>query len=257
MLRRVLALTTFGLLTLSGGWAAAATDYCQGGTKTIVFLIDRTTAFDEIDRQDLVTGLDPLFSYLGSGDRLIVQSVNDDFNRSARLLDFCKAQCPDAGFIGNLMSTCSTINARRDLVLQKDEVARVMMRVLQEIEQYERSDIMATIGSVSKDLAFATQAGRTKPLRMMILFSDLLENSQPVPWPQITQSNPRTKAKFAEIVQQGALTGVDVVAFGVGRSHAPVRPALDRQSLTRVDENWREFFRVAGAKSFRVVRRLE
>ena len=67
---------------------AAKQDYCaEGDGRTVLFLIDRTSAFDEQDKVSFANGVDALFKQLQTGDRLIIHTLTEDFAGSRKIFD--------------------------------------------------------------------------------------------------------------------------------------------------------------------------
>ncbi|MGB5766728.1 MAG: hypothetical protein WBM38_08340 [Arenicellales bacterium] len=74
-------------------------DYCtQGNGRTVLFLIDRTSAFDEQDKISFANGIDVLFKQLQAGERLIIHTLTEDFAASKKIFDACRPGCVEQGW---------------------------------------------------------------------------------------------------------------------------------------------------------------
>ena len=226
-----------------------AADYCEFGEKTVVFLIDRTTAYDQIDREQLLGGIDPMFKQLGAGERLVVQTVAGDHTRSDRLFDACVAGCPETNVADWFLSSCSSVVAKQEQITQKRQLAQVFKSVLDHPESHKHSDIAATISSVVNSYQAAADRGASKPVRLVVLFSYLLENSEIMSWRRLQSTSAEAfvgSMKAADAMPR--LADARVVAFGFGRSHDPGRPALQPILAERIKDAWRLYFSQAGAE---------
>ena len=223
------------------GEARAATDYCVGSKRAVLFLIDRTTAYDERDQEVLVGGMERFFRELGTGDRLLLYTIGASPADSRRLFDRCVPGCPDEGFLGNLFSSCKAMVARADRQVFTRDLVKMLVDLLHDQQDHPASAIIETIRSV----AASNRAGH--PTRL-VLFSDMLENTELLTFEQLLRDG--AGPALARVEQAGMvpdLAGMEVDAFGLGRSHAKDRPALSGEAMRTLTEFWEGLFAKAGA----------
>lgn len=220
---------------------AATADYCARSERSILFLIDRTTVYDAQDQEVLVDGLERFFKELGTGDRLLLYTIGASAADSRRLFDACVPGCPDEGLLGGLFSSCKAIVARADRQEFTRRLLGALVDLLKDHVDYEFSAILETVGTVVK-------THRGADLARLVVFSDMLENSTVLTFGQLAQEG---AARAVERVQAQTmvpdLAGIEVDAFGIGRSHAPGRPALSAATTRLVETFWQEVFREGGA----------
>jgi hypothetical protein len=220
---------------------AAATDYCAQSERSILFLIDRTTAYDDQDQEVLVDGLERFFKELKTGDRLLLYTIGASAADSRRLFDACVPGCPEEGFLGSLFSSCRAVVARADRQQFTRELLATLIDLLGKHVDYEASAILETVRAV------ADTNRATRPARLVI-FSDMLENTDLLTFGQLTRQG--ADAALARVEAQGMipdLDGIEVDAFGIGRSHVQGRPPLPVSTQRVLETFWEELFREAGA----------
>ena len=229
-------------MMVSMSWAcalpaeAAATDYCQSNERSVLFLIDRTTDYDQHDEATLVAGLDRFVKELQTGDRLLIYTIGGNPTDSSRLFDACVPGCLDEGLLGGLLSECMPVVARADRQQFTRKLLTSLIGLLKEHGDYKSSAIVATLESV-------TRANHDEQLSRVIIFSDMLENSDLFTLRQLVQQGAdRALGKVAAARLVPHLQGVDVDAFGLGRSHTPGRPSLSRSDLRTIETFWQELF---------------
>ncbi len=226
--------------------ARAAEDYCGTGHATAILLVDRTTRFDATDRSVFLDATAGLIARLGPGDRLVAYTMSGAYTDSRKLFEQCKPGCPDEGFFTGLMSACSPTVARARLRDFTNTLAANLATMLRDPEQTPQSDLFRTVAEVTR--AYATAADAARPIRNVILFSDLLENSELLPERELRRLPP---ARILLRLQQAGLaphvTGAAIRVFGFGRDDAPGRPPLPQDQRQRVAQAWQQWFRSAGA----------
>ena len=243
---RVTIITAVTLTALTCRAAGSRIDYCEFGNKMTLLVVDRTTFYDDTDRQTLVDGLKSLYDDLGVGDRLVVHTITDDRAKSDKIFDSCYPGCPEGGLVSWLVSSCRAGLARSDLIDFKRDLAGKLRPVLLEHEKYPRSAIIETLTSV-------TALYYTKGLGRVVIFSDLLENSLIFPWPMIVTRRSElmlrdaTKLKLIPYVSE-----IPVVVFGVGRKHDRARSPLPARQRYKLEEFWRGLLGSAGAESIAI-----
>ena len=238
------------LLAVSAS-AHAAEDYCGYGHATAVLMVDRTTRFDETDRSVFLEATAGLVSQLGPGDRLVAYTMTGAYTESRKLFEQCKPGCPEEGFFAGLLSACSPTVARARLREFTNALAADLATMLRDPEQTPQSDLFRTVAEVTR--AYATPADGGRPIRTVILFSDLLENSALLPEGDLRRQPP---ARLLQRLEQAGLAprvaGAAVRVFGFGRDDAPGRAPLPQNQRQRVAEVWRQWFRSGGASEVEI-----
>src|SRR5262245_45463324 len=80
------------LLALGLSNAGAQTSsqrYCKYGDSLTLVLIDRTTQYDDLDRKIFVEGADTLYNSLKTGERVVLQTIQQGYANSEKLFDAC------------------------------------------------------------------------------------------------------------------------------------------------------------------------
>jgi hypothetical protein len=207
----------------------------------VLFMIDRTTAYDQRDQEILVNGLDRFFKELGTGDRLLLYTIGGSAADSRRLFDACVPGCPEQGFLDSLFSSCKPIVARSDRQDFTRRLLATLLEVLKEPLQYEHSAILETTRTV-----LATN--RNAQVARLVLFSDMLENSEILTLSMLTNQGAGPALQRVEAMDAlPNVSGIDVDAFGTGRSHVPGRPPLSASVAHELEAFWTELFRRGGA----------
>jgi hypothetical protein len=217
--------------------------YCLEHGDNIVVYIDRTTPYDEIDKQALIDGVSRVFESLAGGERFVMRTITDASVRSATLVRSCVPICRSNGFLEDLFSpTCTEgvmLNDRKHL---RSEIVAQMQALLENFVEQPYSDIVGTIAGTAPSEMRPSGANR------FYLFTDLIENSPNIPGKDFFSiKNSKLIAKVTEQRLLPSLTGADIRIFGVGRSGKPDRPPLDPQLLKKLMEFWEGYFRAAGA----------
>lgn len=230
------------LVFLLGGTARAAEDYCVYGTGTALLLVDRTTAFDATDKGLFLQALDQVVGALSAGDRFAVFTMSGAYTESRKVFDRCKPACPAAGFFAGLLSSCSAVVARSAYVGFTRDLAQGLAGLLGTPEETRYSDLFRT---VAEDV-HAENGG--KPVRTLILFSDLIENSALLPEREVKRLAPAAIVqRLAAAGVQVSLPGAAVRVFGFGRDDSPGRPPLPQAERQRIADAWRSWFLAGGA----------
>ena len=224
----------------------------------VLILIDRTTAYDNRDRKIFASGFERIVETLQLGDKVLVQTIADDYAKSETVFQKCRPGCPDTGISGWLFAKCRALQARADLTDFKRTLAGSIRELLKNRQEFEQSDIVRTVARSTGALrALPFGKDKDRKLALVVLFSDLIENSELLPWPAIV--NTKRSTTLALLKGQGiapAVEGADVVAFGFGRGHdkyrSPLKPWLER-SLRRF---WTQYLQSGGAKSVSIRTRL-
>ncbi len=247
-MRRLLTLALF-LAVASPAYAAE--DYCAYGHATAILLVDRTTQFDATDRSVFLDAAGGVIDRLGPGDRLVAYTMTGAFTGSRKLFEQCKPGCPDEGFLAGLMSACSPTVARSQLRSFTETLAVQLATMLRDPEDTPQSDLFRTVAETTR--AYSTEGDSTRPIRTVILFSDLLENSTMLPERDLRRLPVTTitqRLDAAGITPR--VTGASIRVFGFGRDDSPARAPLPQDQLRRVEQVWEQWFRQGGAANVEI-----
>lgn len=226
--------------------AFAAQNYCQYGHETAILLVDRTTQFDKTDRAVFLDALGSLIDRLGAGDRLVALTMTGAFTDSQKLFDQCKPGCPDDGFFASIMSSCSATVARSELNGFTRSLALTLANLLRNPEQTPQSDLFRTVAEVTHD--YAAKGGSGQPIKDVVLFSDLLENSDMFPeraFRRLPVDRALAQLKASDITPD--VDGATIQVFGFGRDDGPRRPPLPQGERQRIAAIWQQWFKAGGA----------
>jgi len=218
-------------------------DYCDAGQATSLFLIDRTTQADATDKSVMMESLATVVDGLGSGDRIVVATIGPHYTNTERLVNACKPGCPEnQGAMDYMLGQCSAMQAKADERVFMQQLVRALEPVTRGSEEAATSDIVRTIAQWTHN----PPGGRS--YSTVYIFSDMLENSQVLPWRTFKTQPPETSLATAEQYQLVPdLPGAEVRIVGFGRSHDPGRPPLDPDVDLRVRTFWTEYFAEGGA----------
>lgn len=151
------------------------------------------------------------------------------------------------------------MEARADFGNFRRTLANRIGGMLDDLQSFDHSDIIRTVARVTQAIVGAQNGyGNKRRLTQVFIFSDLLENSEYLPWPRVIQ-DPNAKL-LDELTNQGLLAqleGAKVKAFGIGRNHDAARSPLSTPAETRLRKFWMAFFTRSGAKEVYIGRRLD
>lgn len=80
----------------SGGPNSRAA-YCEAGSNAALFLVDRTTQYDDTDQRVMIESIGSVIDSLGTGDRFVLATIDAHYTGSERLANECKPGCPPQG----------------------------------------------------------------------------------------------------------------------------------------------------------------
>tara|TARA_R110000782_G_scaffold140955_2_gene233616 strand:- start:2711 stop:3484 length:774 start_codon:yes stop_codon:yes gene_type:complete len=222
---------------------AQAAGYCAFGQTSSLFLIDQTTPYDDTDRAVITESIGTVVDQLGPGDRIVLATIGEHYTQSSRLINACKPGCPEGqGALDSMMGGCSSMKALADERQFMGQLAQTLAPAVQGSASADHSAIMSTIAQWTQ----APPGGQ--PFAHVYIFSDMLENSQAVPWSEFRSMEPDAAMALAEKFRYlPAVQGADVRIVGFGRSHNPGRPPLDPELDARLRGFWTDYFRAGGA----------
>lgn len=229
-------------------------DYCNPEAASVVFMLDVTTPYDDIDRAVLRDSALKVFDRLEGGQKLTIVTIEDSFSHSRRLIEACIPFCPDNGsFIDILFSNCTEgvlLQRRRELATH---LRGTLDQMLEASAELPRSDIVRTVYYAMKG-----DAGTAPTHVELYVFSDMLENSGFITLRDFFGSKTAwlvQKARQDDLVP--SMPGASVRIFGVGRRHSEGKPELTVAEMKRLTDFWRGYFDAAGAASVEISPRFE
>lgn len=239
MLRSILFWTLACALLLAPGAALAqhGPDYCAHSPRATLILFDRTTPPDEGDVAAIRASVGALVDGLQGGERVVLVTIESHYSLSRELFQGCMPACPPSN---GPFGECSALRAQRDARAFRGALFNAIHPMLGAGPPQRNSDITGTI---------ARQARRgARPFSRVVLFSDMLENSQALPWRTFRDTD---NAQLLQIAQRyqliPSLRGASIAIAGFGRAHDPDRHALTAELDNKVRAFWSLYFQAAGA----------
>jgi hypothetical protein len=253
ILRMLLAITLLSLVELFVGqtnaaFAQGSHDYCQYGKRTVLIFVDRTTAYDDIDKKIFVDGFDRIMARLNVGDNVVVHTIQDKHTNSSIVFNACLPGCPDEGFVNWLVGSCKSLIARGAHSRFRLDLAKSIRDLLDHPQSFRYSEIVRTLINVTNTYAARARNDRRAKIAQVFVFSDLLENSTLIPWRILKSGNGARALQILNGVDiRPAIAGARVATFGFGRNHGnrrrPLTPSQDRA----LRKFWQAFFKLGSA----------
>ena len=230
---------------------AAQQDYCsQGDGTAVLFLIDRTSAFDDQDKTSFANGVESLFNQLKTGDRLVIHTLTEDFSGSKKIFDACRPGCRDQGLMSGLLSQCRASVAKVDERRYVREVLTSVKPMIANQEEHPNSEIIETIAFMVQEYE------QYKPARLVI-FSDMIEHSRLAKFGHLKEKNiPALLDKLEQLGLIRPMPGVAVDVFGFGRDHSAQRQGLNALQKRNIEDFWQQYFDRARAGGLHLGRNL-
>jgi len=230
---------------------SAKQDYCsQGEGKTVLFLIDRTSAFDDQDKKNFANGVEVLFKQLQTGERLIIHTLTEDFSGSKKIFDACRPGCIEQGLVSGLFSQCRASRAKVDERKYRLDVLTSVKPMILTQEKYPNSEIIETIAFIMQEYE------QYKPARL-IIFSDMIEYSRLAKFGQLKEKNIQTLLdKLDQLGLIKPMQGVEVDVLGFGRDHSAQRHGLKAELKRNIEQFWQAYFKRARVGRFHLGRNL-
>lgn len=227
----------------SGFVNSSPEDYCTLSNRSTLFLIDRTTTFDPDDQRLLTESLGTVVDKLETGDRIIIATISDHYSRTRRLANACKPGCPKAaGMMDEIVGSCSTMKAKQDEQQYQAALAASLREVITTAEDASGSDIIRTIGHW-------TGSNNADPYTSIVIYSDMLENSEMIPWRKFSDQSEADLMKTVSEHGAGARTpGADIRIIGYGRLHDAERSALPAALDSKLRSFWARYFSEGGGQ---------
>lgn len=241
----VLALGMLAACSGSEGFVnRTADDYCTLSDRSTLFLIDRTTTFDVGDQTRLMEGLGSVVDHLETGDRIIIATISDHYSSTKRLANACKPGCPAAtGLMDEIAGSCSSMKAKQDSQQFAATLAGSLREIINTAEDASGSDIIRTLG-------YWTGNSSAKPYTQIVVYSDMLENSDMISWANFAAMD---EDKLMTVVREhGAeahTQGTGVRIIGYGRLHDKARSPLPAELDAKLRSFWMRYFRDGGGQA--------
>lgn len=222
--------------------AEQGTDYCRYGRQSSLFLIDRTTPYDQADHRTLVESAGAVVDELGPGDRIVIATIGAHYSLAQRAFSDCKPGCPPPRNMVESLS-CAGIIAQRDEREFRRRLLTALRPLMNNTQEARNSDIAATIARTTQH----PPNGRS--FTRIVIYSDMLENSQVLPWRDFVSMTP--DAALARVRSYGflpATRAAKVRIVGFGRLHSRARDPLSADVDLRLRHFWTAYFSAGGAR---------
>jgi hypothetical protein len=237
------------LVAYGSAHATSVVDYCLVGERTSVFIVDRTTKFDKTDEQILISQVETFYGDQTPGERVVVVAVSGAYTEMRIVFNECRPGCPEANFIGRLMASCRPVLARGDLLAFERRFITAVRELLRNQEEAPASDLFRAVAESTRMM----EANTYRPLRQVLLYSDLLESSSLFPGQTIRRAVPEVALRRLSTERvEAKLQGARVRVVGFGRDDAPNRAPLPQEVRRRVEDIWRQWLRAGGAADVQI-----
>lgn len=235
----------FTLASLTCAVAHDRADYCRYGRQSSLFLIDRTTPYDDADEHILLGSAGAIVDGLAPGDRLVVSTIGAHYSASRRVFNACRPGCPETSNpLGDLATGCAAMTALRDERVFRARLIAALRPLMRNSTNDTGSDITGAIAQATR----RPPGGRT--YANVFIFSDMLENSQALPWSQFArQSAAQSMAEVTRFDLTPAVRGANVRIVGFGRLHNDRRSPLPAELDQRVRGFWASYFHAGAARN--------
>lgn len=228
----------------AGGGPNSRAAYCEYGKNAALFLVDRTTQYDETDQRVMIESIGSVIDSLDTGDRFVLATIDSHYTGSQPLANECKPGCPAQGALEAVTGGCSGMIAQADLRTFKTQLAEGVRPLATTNEEAKNSDIAGTVAQWTQ----SPPAG--KSFNQVYIFSDMLENSQALPWAKFKTIEPADAiTRMTELNRLPSVEGATVRIVGFGRLHDPGRPPLAADQDARFRTFWSDYFKAGGATS--------
>jgi hypothetical protein len=213
--------------------------YCRYSERATMFLIDRTSQYDEVDQAVVRRSLGSVIDDLEPGERIELSTIGRHYSASESVFDGCMPGCPPTN---NPLAACSGLRAQRDARVFRHQLQRALRPLMDNEADVPNSDITGTIARLTRN-----HTG-TNAMSRFILFSDMLENSQALPWSRFrTNSVEESMVVVEQYHLTPQLSGAEIAIYGFGRSHDPGRPPLSADLDLKLRNFWQAYFSAGGA----------
>ena len=220
-------------------------NFCTFSKETTLVLIDRTFSYDEKDKELLIDGIQKWFNnFLKVGDRVIIHTIAGSRSDSVKIFDGCRPGCSKSSWF----STCNSGRIKRILLPKFNSLFKKAIKsLLSKAEEHPRSAIIETLGRT-------TSQYNSDNLTKVIIYSDLLENSDFLNWKDLHEDVIDKKIK--QIIKHPSLIpkikGISVNIFGVGRDDSRERNSLYFKKREIIINFWSKFFKAFGSGSVKI-----
>ena len=212
---------------------------CDG--PTVLALVDITTAYDDVDRRQIMPAIEHMAQSLEAGQRLTMRTVRDTANASRLLFDDCTpVSDPEVSWsVGGIWSwlTANPSDKRAESEAFFTGVRDALLPLLQSHGEASRTALIGTL---------ARLVDSTDRLHAIWLFSDLLESS-------MIDADALLNGKSDVLLQAKddvvmALGDVDIHVAGFGRFHDQGRRELTENEQASLLDNWTTLIQRSGGR---------
>src|SRR5262249_39574642 len=142
----------FLLATLGCSQAQGRVDYCAYGHHSSLFMIDRTTPYDQTDQQVLLQSAGAVVDGLHAGDRLVVVTIGSHYSMSNRVFNECRPGCPATNNpFGDVVTGCASMIALRDERIFRARLIQALRPLMNNATDDRASDITGTIAQTTRE----------------------------------------------------------------------------------------------------------
>ena len=222
---------------LIGQTDIAHADSCDGGT--VLAFIDTTTAYDDVDRDQIVPAIEDMASSLDSDQRVIIRTVRDAPSASRLLFDACVPADPEFEWSFSGLWNWLTTNKDELQTERRAFFADMRASLLPILDQRGGASKTALIETLDHFLISVEQPAA------IWLFTDLLESSVVAPG-RLLDGDPQDLLKAAQHFPR--LEGTPVHVAGIGRWHDVDRRPLHAAELSSLIDSWVAFINMVGGE---------
>jgi hypothetical protein len=210
-----------------------ANDYCASSPRATLLLFDRTTPFDDNERDAARIHVGAVVDGLLPRERIVVATIERHYSVSRQVFDACLPGCPPGAALW-----CSGVRADREARGFRARLFAAIRPLLAPAPEQRNSDVTGTIARQSRGRRFDR----------VVIYSDMLENSEALPWTQFRDGDNAALMQTARAYGLVArLPGAGVEIVGFGRSHDPGRAPLPAAVDQKIRRFWTAYFSAAGA----------
>jgi len=234
--------------------SAAALDfdkYCNASAApTVIFLVDRTEIYDDVDKRRFSTGVVKLLSELKPGERFLVFPITNAPGRLTPDWDSCVPGCSESAVsTGTDSAYCGSLLAVRDKRRFQQNFVGLMRQYATQSVTAAGTQLIRTLHALSREVVDVT-------VRRLVIFSDMLEFSHlsrgKISQADLAWAKTLIRRTRRDYQPTKAFANTDVVAFGFGKRLGKDL-VLPQQAANTFRAFWQHYFTgLAKAGSVRI-----